>query len=93
MNVAKPPRGLNSINYVDAGQAPGRPRWSKVAMVLALLWTALIGLSRMVLGVHWPSDVLAALCLGVLIALLLRVGLDLYLHHSPPPAHGTPGTN
>lgn len=59
------------------------PRWGKVAMVTALVWTALVGLSRVVLGVHWPTDVLAALCLGILIALLLRVGFDLYTHDSP----------
>ncbi|MBK9572105.1 MAG: phosphatase PAP2 family protein [Rhodoferax sp.] len=52
------------------------PRWGNLAMALALLWTALVALSRLVLGVHWPSDVLAAFCLGAFIALLLSVMFD-----------------
>ncbi|HMO30582.1 phosphatase PAP2 family protein [Enterovirga sp.] len=33
-------------------------------MGVAILLTVLIGLSRLYLGVHWPSDVLAGWCLG-----------------------------
>ena len=59
-----------------------RPRAANVAMALAILWTCLVAISRLVLGVHWPSDVLAAACLGAFIPLLISVAKDLR-HRSP----------
>jgi membrane-associated phospholipid phosphatase len=40
------------------------------AASLLLIWAALIGYSRIYLGVHYPLDVLGGLFLGVLLGLL-----------------------
>ncbi len=53
------------------------PRAGNAAMALAVLWTSLVALSRLVLGVHWPSDVLAAMCVGAFIPLMISVVNDL----------------
>lgn len=53
-----------------------RPPAANLAMALALVWTGLVALSRLILGVHWPSDVLAAVCLGAFIPLLISVAFD-----------------
>lgn len=53
------------------------PRAGSVAMALAVLWTGLVAASRLVLGVHWPSDVLVAMCLGFFIPLMICVAHDL----------------
>jgi len=53
------------------------PRAANPAMSLAMLWTGLVAISRLVLGVHWPSDVLVAMCLGFFIPLMISVANDL----------------
>jgi len=65
------------------------PRAGSLAMVLAVLWAGLVAISRLVLGVHWPSDVLAALCLGALIPLLISVAHD--LTHPQPVREASTG--
>ena len=51
------------------------PQTRRVVLPLGVLWTGLMGLSRLVLGVHWPTDVLAAICLGVFIPLAVYMFL------------------
>ena len=57
-------------------------------MVLAMLWISLIAASRLVLGVHWPSDVLAAMCVGVFIPLSNSIAAD--LRRNAGPARNSP---
>ena len=56
-------------------------RWPSaraLAVTTAVFWTGLVALSRLVLGVHWPTDVLAAACIGATLPLAMSVALDLY---------------
>lgn len=59
------------------------PRAGGTAVAVALAWAGLVALSRLVLGVHWPSDVLAALCLGVFIALGFSLVFDAHTPDAP----------
>lgn len=41
-------------------------RWERAAMAAAILLSLLIGTSRVMLGVHWPSDVIGGWAFGLL---------------------------
>jgi undecaprenyl-diphosphatase len=43
-----------------------RPSWRRPAMVAGVVVAAWVGIGRMYLGVHWPSDVLAGWAIGFL---------------------------
>jgi len=65
---------LSAVTYLSIGallahtQASGRLRG--YILGAAILLTLLIGASRVYLGVHWPTDVLAGWCLGAAWALI-----------------------
>ena len=48
----------------------GATRWRYAAIAVALLLSFLIGTSRIVLGVHWPSDVIGGWAFGLLWVML-----------------------
>ena len=54
-------------------------RWPAMLVSgFAILWTCAIALSRLILGVHWPTDVLAAIVVGVAIPVFFRKLFDLH---------------
>ena len=53
-----------------------RPAARGFALSVALLWIFLVAFSRLALGVHWPTDVLAAACIGAFLPLAMSVALE-----------------
>lgn len=54
-----------------------RPVSRNLALSIAILWITLVAISRLVLGVHWPTDVLVAACIGAFLPLAISVALEL----------------
>ena len=53
------------------------PKMGTLVLSFAIVWTTLVALSRLVLGVHWPTDVLVATCVGAFLPLVLGVVIEL----------------
>jgi undecaprenyl-diphosphatase len=71
---------LSAVIYLTLGALLSRveaPRRVKIyVLTVAVILTFLVGLSRIYLGVHWPTDVLAGWCAGSAWAVLCwRVAL------------------
>jgi undecaprenyl-diphosphatase len=53
------------------------PAAYRLTLSIAILWISLVALSRLVLGVHWPTDVLVAACIGAFLPLVISLALEL----------------
>jgi len=78
---------LSAVAYLTVGGLLMRTQTGAAAKIYvlasAVLLTVLIGISRVYLGVHWPTDVLAGWCVGATWALLCWL-VALWLERSQP---------
>jgi undecaprenyl-diphosphatase len=73
---------LSAVVYLTLGallsRVEGPPRVKIYVLSVAIFLTLMIGLTRIYLGVHWPTDVLAGWCAGAAWATLCwRIALAL----------------
>ena len=65
---------MSTVTYLTLGAFMARELRSRTlkryVMLLALVVSVLVGMTRIYLGVHWPSDVLAGWSFGAAWALL-----------------------
>lgn len=55
-----------------------KPVFQNLALSIAVVWICVVAMSRLVLGVHWPTDVLTAACIGGFIPLAINTVLVFY---------------
>ncbi len=81
---------LSAVTYLTLGAilAPILPGLVTRIYVLglAVLLTLMVGVSRIYLGVHWPSDVLAGWCAGFAWAMLWWLVVRLFIRARARPA-------
>lgn len=81
---------LSAITYLTLGALLARTTDSRTMKAyilgLAVLTTLAVGISRVYLGVHWPSDVLAGWCAGFAWATTCWLGARLVLSRRRPVA-------
>lgn len=63
-------------SFVMLAAASFWPVLGSAGRVLAVVFVAWVGVSRISVGAHFPADILAAWISGLLIALLVRAGVD-----------------
>lgn len=80
---------MSAVTYLTLGSLLARitphQRLKIYFLFVAVLLTALVGASRVYLGVHWPTDVLAGWCVGFAWAMLCWLVARWWLKNRPTP--------
>jgi undecaprenyl-diphosphatase len=76
------------IFYLTVAVALAPARWRRIAAAGAILLSLLIGISRVMLGVHWPSDVVGGWSFGALWVLVALRPAERLFGAKPSPQGG-----